>query len=396
MDRSDRPRPLLPLGAALGLVVALGATACNPRVTRHAPAAGSSSVGASDPAPAHPEPGTFPNADTIEGVLDNGWITVSVTLPRHPAGAKPVVISPIVEERELLERGIGFVKFRTHWEILQPFADAARAKAAADAAAATARADKAGAARALAIGTGAPASATGEAPGAAKPTVPAPPEGTAEGEASVGAWLLAAPRPGIVGRAYFGLITTDATGSIPRVIDFLATVPQVDPTRIAIGGSSTSGFVALQAMAAEPRIAAAVVRVACGDYLRFLRSSRLALNDDARWVGDGPLPLDPDYLAEIRLIEPIGRAARFPPRPLLLMVGDQDPAIPFACAERTAEVFGEAYRKAGAGDRFRFDVFSNEGHNLGGESQRRAIDWWARWLLGSQRRGEGFRRAARD
>ena len=53
-----------------------------------------------------------------------------MTLPRHPAGAKPVVISPIVEEGELLERGIGFVKFRTHWEILQPFADAATAEAA--------------------------------------------------------------------------------------------------------------------------------------------------------------------------------------------------------------------------------------------------------------------------
>ncbi|MFM7143365.1 MAG: hypothetical protein ACKO2K_15790, partial [Alphaproteobacteria bacterium] len=67
-------------------------------------------MGASDPAPAQPAPATFPDADTIEGVIDGGWITVSVTLPRHPDGPKPVVISPIVAERDLLERGIGFVR----------------------------------------------------------------------------------------------------------------------------------------------------------------------------------------------------------------------------------------------------------------------------------------------
>ena len=84
---------------------------------------------------------------------------------------------------------------------------------------------------------------------------------------------------------------------------------------------------------------------------------------------------------EIRRIEPIGKAAKLPPRPLLLMVGEEDPAIPFACAARTAEVFREAYRKAGRPERFRFDVFEREGHNLGDESRTRALDWWSRWLL---------------
>ncbi|MFM7736276.1 MAG: alpha/beta hydrolase family protein, partial [Alphaproteobacteria bacterium] len=284
MDGPDRfRRRAAGRAATAGLLLALVATACNPRAVR-GPAT-TPTVGASDPAPAQPAPATFPDADTIEGVIDGGWITVSVTLPRHPDGPKPVVISPIVAERDLLERGIGFVRFRTHWEILKPLADAVRAKASSPANAA----GPGDTGRALASGTGAPAAATGAS------DAPTPP-GATPAEPQVGAWLLAAPRPGIVGRAYFQLITQDAHASIPRVVDFLAAMPQVDPTRIAIGGSSTSGFVALQALAAEPRLSAAVVRVACGDYTAFLRSSRLALNDDPRWVGDGPLPLDRDYV----------------------------------------------------------------------------------------------------
>jgi hypothetical protein len=365
-------RSTVALAAAAGLLVALGAAGCKPCAGRPRAArleAPPATLGASDPPPAQPPPGTFTGADTIEDSIDGGWITLSVTLPHRPAGRKPVVISPIVPERDLLDRGIGFVRFRTHWELLRPLAEASRAKSTGGAPA-TGPGDPG---RALASGTGAPSEATGVAdPGAIAGAAPAN---------SVGAWLLAAPRPGLVGRAYFQLVTQDAQASIPRVIDYLSRMPGVDPERIAIGGSSTSGFVALQALAAEPRIAAAVVRVACGDYLAFLRSSRLALNDDPRWVGDGPLPLDPDYLAEIRRIEPIGKAAKFPPRPLLLMVGEVDPAIPFACAERTAEVFRAAYRKAGRPERFRFDVFEREGHNLGDESRTRALDWWSRWLL---------------
>lgn len=371
MDRSPLARrPAAASATAVGFVLALAATGCNPH--RGIAPAATRTEGASDPAPSSPAPTTFPDADTVEGSIDGGWITVSVTLPRHPSGPRPVVISPIVPERDLLDRGIGFARFRTHWELLKPFADATRAKAASPA-------DAAGPGdpgRALASGTGAPPATTGSAGPETDPSR-AP-----ESANSVGAWLLAAPRPGIVGRAYFQLVTQDAHASIPRVVDFLSGMPQVDRTRIAIGGSSTSGFVALQAMEVEPRLSVAVVRVACGDYLAFLRSSRLALNDDPRWVGDGPLPLDPDYLAEIRRIEPIGRASKLPPRPLLLMVGETDPAIPIACAERTADAFREAYRKAGAPDRFRFDVFEGGGHDLGDESRTRALDWWSRWLLG--------------
>jgi dienelactone hydrolase len=276
-----------------------------------------------------------------------------------------VVITPIVDERLLLERGIAVVRFRTHWEQLRGFSGA-RPAAAADHA-------------------GDPASEPDPQPDAHGPEptpgadlhAPAPP--------TVGAWLLAAPRPGIVGRAYFELIRVDAQDSVPKVVSWLSRLPQVDPDRIAISGSSTSGFAALQALAADPRLANGVVRVACGDYFTFLRDSSLALKGDPRWLVDGHVELDPDYAETLRRIEPIRHADRFPPRPVLLMVGADDPAIPIECARNTADALERAYAAAGMSDRFRFVVFPGQGHNLGTESQREALEWWQHWLVHDSR-----------
>lgn len=243
------------------------------------------------------------------------------------------MINPFLPDAVLLDRGIAVARYHTNWEALLPLRSPAPT-----------------------------------------PISPGP-------EVQVGAWLLTAPRPGIVGRAYFAILTTEAETSVPRVVDFLRTVPQLDPDRISIAGSSTGGFMALQAMVADPRIAVGAVRVACGDYHRFLRQSTLALNDDPRWLVDGEMVLDADYETELRRIEPIRAADRFPPRPLLLMNGSDDPAIPPACARETARRFSSAYAEAGVPDRFRFVELADQGHNLGAESERLVLEWWDRWLL---------------
>lgn len=282
-----------------------------------------------------------PATDTVATQLAAGWIDVAVTIPRSPAGPKPVVISPIVPEEDLLARGFVVARFHTNWESLRAFGGAQPAPATPDA---------------------------GHEP--AEPPAP-----------QVGAWLLAAPRPGIVGRAYFDIISMDAEKVLPQVVDYLVTLPEIDPSRIALTGSSTSGFIALQGMAAEPRIAVGVVRVACGDYLRFLRSSSLALNDDPRWLDDGQVVLDPDYAVEIAAREPIRNADRYPPRPLLLLAGEEDRAIPFACVENTVQHFRAAYAKRRADDRFRFVAFPEAGHNLDDAANAQIVPWLEQWLI---------------
>lgn len=291
-----------------------------------------------------PLPADGPRADTTSAVLAGGWIDVSLSVPRVGAGPFPVVISPIVAEETLLERGFAVARFHTNWESLRGLPGPAAA---------------------------APAAAPGAAAAAAPPD---------DGSKTVGKWLLTAPRPGIVGRAYFDIITTDAEKSLPKVVDWLVTRPEVDPARIAITGSSTSGFVALQAMAVEPRVAVGVVRVACGDYLTFLRSSSLALNDDPRWLPDGKMALDPDYAVEIATREPIRNADRYPPRPLLLLAGERDQAIPIACVDNTVTRFRAAYRAEGTDDRFRFVSYAEGGHNLSEDANAEILPWLERWM----------------
>jgi predicted esterase len=284
-----------------------------------------------DPAP-QPE---LPEHELREFSLQAGFVTGTLSIPAAPPGPKPAVLQPISDEHELLARGYVVVRYQTHWRDLAPLAAQA-----------------------------------GEAPPAGEPA-PA---------TAVGKWMLAAPRPGLVGRAYFELIAATASTIVPAVIAHLGGVPEIDPRRVAISGSSTGGFVALEALIQEPRLAAAAVRVACGDYHEFLESSSLALAGDERWLVDGELALDPDYEASLRGREPIRFADRFPPRPLLLLNGALDPAVPAACARETARVLREAYEQRGVPERFRFVLYEDRGHDLGPDAEREILAWWDRWL----------------
>jgi hypothetical protein len=301
-----------------------------------------------------PAPDVARNVEQRDVSLANGWILVKLFIPREPPGPKPAIVSPVDDEQVLLGRGIVLVRFHTNWELLRglkapaPVANVAAAEASAG-------------------------PATQAAPAAAPP----------RSENKVGSWLLAAPRPGIVGKAYFALISQDALHTLPQVMDYLVTVPEIDAGRIAIAGSSTSGFVALEALVRDRRFAAAVVRVACGDYHDFLKASSLGLNNDPRWLTNGELELDPDYEAMLRQIEPIRSPERFPPRPLLMLNGGQDTAIPLRCALRTIDALRAAYMRRRASDRFRSVVYDEQGHNLGTEAVSESLAWWDRWLLGN-------------
>jgi dienelactone hydrolase len=276
-----------------------------------------------------------------EASLLGGFLTVELMIPTAPAGPRPAIINPTLDRALLLERGFALVRYTAHWEML----------------------------RGLEPRPGSESPARSDADAA---------------ETQVGTWLLAAPRPGIVGRAYFTFIGADAVNHVPLVVDHLETVPEIDAERIAVAGSSTAGFAALEALAGEPRLAVGVVRVACGDYHEFLKHSSLALAGDERWLIDGQMVLDEDYAAELREREPIRSAERFPPRPLLMLNGAQDPAIPLTCARRTAAALERAYAARGLSERFHFVLYPERGHDLGAPARDETLHWWDRWLLGSE------------
>jgi len=265
-----------------------------------------------------------------------GFLSITLKVPTTPEGAKPAVINPVADEEALLRLGIVVVRYHTDWSVLS---------------------------------------------GLRRPAKPGGPDGIAPRNV-VGTWMLAAPRAEIVGRKYFAFIKSNARRVLPEVIDRILETGEVDSDRIGISGSSTNGFIALEAMAEDSRLAAAVVRAACGEYHEFLRASSLGLNGEERWLVDGQLVLDEDYEAELAAREPIRHATSYPPRFLLLLNGAEDPAIPTACVEPTVDVFRRVYEDRGVAQRFRAVIYPDRGHDLGPCAEEEALGWWRRWFAG--------------
>ena len=256
--------------------------------------------------------------------IEGQWITARLQIPDTPPGPKPVVIAPTGDADILLGAGAIVVTYSVNWHLLAGL----------------------------------------------KPPEPAPPPP----RNTVGTWLLASPTPKTVGKVFLTLIDYNAQHAIPKVIDHLVTLPEVDPARIGVAGSSTNGFTALQAAAADPRIAAAAVVVACGDYHGFLHRSSLAMNGRR-------LDLDPAYDAWLREREPIRRPDRLVHAAVLMVNGAEDVAVPAACATRTAHALRRAYARAGVPERYRFVLIPGSGHNLDERAAQEVLAWWWRWLL---------------
>jgi len=273
------------------------------------------------PPPLPPKAGPPPPPGEI--VLDHGFIVLQLHTPPGPAGPKPTVISFLADQELLLAAGVVVATYRLEWKLVEAF----------------------------------------------RPPEPPP----SPGAHPVGQWLLAAPTPKTVGKGFFGVITTNAESAIPKIVDYLATRPEVDAARIGVAGNSTYGFTALQAAAADPRLTAAVSLVASGDYRCFLNLSNLAM-------AGKPLDLDPVYARWLDEHDPVRHPERLVHTALLMVNGKDDPAVPLACAERTARVLRGAYQRAGVPERFRFQL-AGGGHVIEEAARRETLAWFQRWLI---------------
>lgn len=161
-----------------------------------------------------------------------------------------------------------------------------------------------------------------------------------------------------------------------RVLD-AALGREKDLGPIGIFGSSYGGSVALQAMADEPRVRAAIVECAFPDLRETIRDhGRLWLHLPA-WVSDLALAragrlagFDPDAVSPERSAARIGGSSR----PVLLIHGTADPRISLAHAERLRVALGtsaEWYPVPDGGH--------NELWRAGGEEYRRRwLGFWER------------------
>lgn len=272
-----------------------------------------------------------------ESALHGGFITMRVRIPAASPRPVPAVLTLLGREEALLDIGVAVVTFETHWELLKPLVDA----------------------------------------------LPPPPPAEGPPPRTWGKWMLASPSPRTVGQGYFGLIHGTATRTVPEILDWLATVPEVDGRRLGVVGTSTNGFTALEAAGADRRVVAAAALAACGDYHHFLERSPLGLG------GEEPFDPAPEYGEMLRRQEPIRHPERLLHAAVLMVNGDEDHAVPIACARKTARVLGRAYRRAGVPERFRYVELPAGTHDLGEEGVRQALAWFYRWLLGPESRALG-------
>lgn len=269
------------------------------------------------PAPAAPSTTSYLVKETN---LVNGAVGVRLDIPLQPAGRKPAVIALLGDTHPILAAGFVAVTYTVRWNLLRP----------------------------------------------GQPT-PSP------AEQPVGKWVLASPTADVLGERYLREIATTADTYVPAVIDWLVTQPEVDPDRIAMTGSSTNGFVALQAVAADRRLVAAVAIAACGDYFRFLQFSEMGM-------AGKPLHLAPAYADWVRGQEVINHPDRLTHAAVLMMNRASDPLIPISCADETARALSAAYAAAGAPQRFRFTRMEGEGHGMGPAEIDATTAWLREWL----------------
>lgn len=144
-------------------------------------------------------------------------------------------------------------------------------------------------------------------------------------------------------------LTGQRVFDVHRAIDFIATQPDLDRTRVGCMGNSTGGTVSFYAACVEPRLALAVVSCSFCTFA----DSWLSLPHCACGYLPGIVPVAdmPDL------------AGLIAPRRLLIVAGRQDNLARFAGVERGYGRAREIFAAAGAADRIRL-VAGEGGHQF--------------------------------
>src|SRR5205814_7983443 len=105
-----------------------------------------------------------------------------------------------------------------------------------------------------------------------------------------------------------------------RALDYLETVPEVDPKRIGFYGVSMGGILGALAAGLDTRFRAPVLVTAGGDYGAFLENS-----DALKQATAGTL-LTPELVRQIMAdVDPVNFVGHISPRPVLMQNGKTDP-----------------------------------------------------------------------
>jgi dienelactone hydrolase len=154
-----------------------------------------------------------------------------------------------------------------------------------------------------------------------------------------------------------------------RALDYLASRPEVDATRLGCAGLSGGGLRTVMLTGAEERIRCAV----CVGMMCTWKDYALHKSYTHTWMCYLPgLPPLLEY-AEV-----LGLAV---PNPVLVLNNRQDGLFTLGEMERADRILRAVYEKAGAGQRYR-GSFHDGPHKFDAAMQAEAFAWFDRWLKG--------------
>ena len=152
-----------------------------------------------------------------------------------------------------------------------------------------------------------------------------------------------------------------------RAVDYLASRPDVDATRIGCGGLSGGGLRTVMLTGADERIRCSC----CVGMMTTWRDYLLNKCYTHTWMCYVPgLPRDLDYP------EVLGLGA---PNPVLVLNNRQDELFTMPEMERADRILTAVYKKAGAPERYRASFYDGP-HKFDREMQKEAFAWFDRWL----------------
>ena len=129
-----------------------------------------------------------------------------------------------------------------------------------------------------------------------------------------------------------GMLREDSVKDIGALLDWIATQPDLDPSRIVVTGGSYGGYMSLAvATHYADRIAGAIDVVGISNFVSFLRNTE-SYRRDLRRVeyGDEREPAMHDFLQRI---SPLTNARKIT-KPLFVVQGKNDPRVPYTEAEQ--------------------------------------------------------------
>jgi len=154
-----------------------------------------------------------------------------------------------------------------------------------------------------------------------------------------------------------------------RALDYLASRPDVDATRIGCAGLSGGGLRTVMLTGADERIRCSC----CVGMMTTWRDYLLNKSYTHTWMLYVPgLPRDLDYPEIIAIGVP---------NPVLVLNNRQDSLFTMAEMQRADSILTGVYKKAGAPERYRASFYDGP-HKFDRAMQKEAFEWFDHWLKG--------------